>query len=77
MDKTLLTLYSLIVKDNKIQDVGTPLHANDANFGARIVRPQSQCVLVVGALCWAWVLQVVGTDWLHHYCSTVQLYTPN
>ena len=32
MDKTLLTLYSLIVKDNKIQDVGTPLHANDANF---------------------------------------------
>ena len=30
-----------------------------------------------GALCWAWVLQVVGTDWLHHYCSTVQLYTPN
>lgn len=50
MDKTLLTLYSLIVKDNKIQDVGTPLHANDANFGARIVRTQSpQCVLVLCA----------------------------
>ena len=32
MDKTLLTLYSLIVEDNKIQDVGTPLRANDANF---------------------------------------------